>query len=168
MGMFNHRQKLQALHRAFSRRWVRSTLLVRRFCKNDREVKKSVYTGTRAIVRTLPSGHIGLGAYSYIDQKRSGPLLPCGRVLERLSVVAIRQDGSQCLSEAQWYQVALLSEFPQKQPLRTQKHWWAMWRFTEERVDITTFPSATTTTSLLASPTAFIHLFIGEHVLNST
>ncbi|XP_045666006.1 1-phosphatidylinositol 4,5-bisphosphate phosphodiesterase epsilon-1 isoform X3 [Ursus americanus] len=89
----------------FKSKKERSTLLVRRFCKNDREVKKSVYTGTRAIVRTLPSGHIGLGAYSYIDQKRSGPLLPCGRVLERLSVVAIRQDGSQCLSEAQWYQI---------------------------------------------------------------
>ncbi|XP_035563981.2 1-phosphatidylinositol 4,5-bisphosphate phosphodiesterase epsilon-1 isoform X2 [Canis lupus dingo] len=83
----------------------RSTLLVRRFCKNDREVKKSVYTGTRAIMRTLPSGHIGLEAYSYIDQKRSGPLLPRGRVLEQLPVVAIRQDGSQCLSEAQWYRI---------------------------------------------------------------
>lgn len=95
----------------FKSKKERSTLLVRRFCKNDREVKKSVYTGTRAIVRTLPSGHIGLGAYSYIDQKRSGPLLPCGRVLERLSVVAIRQDGSQCLSEAQWYQVRVKVSF---------------------------------------------------------
>uniref|UniRef100_A0A452TBX4 Phosphoinositide phospholipase C n=1 Tax=Ursus maritimus TaxID=29073 RepID=A0A452TBX4_URSMA len=45
----------------FKSKKERSTLLVRRFCKNDREVKKSVYTGTRAIVRTLPSGHIGLG-----------------------------------------------------------------------------------------------------------
>ncbi|XP_044772155.1 1-phosphatidylinositol 4,5-bisphosphate phosphodiesterase epsilon-1 [Neomonachus schauinslandi] len=89
----------------FKSKKERSTLLVRRFCKNDREVKKSVYTGTRAIMRTLPSGHIGLGAYSYIDQKRSGLLLPSGRILERLSAVAIRQDGSQCLSEAQWYQI---------------------------------------------------------------
>nr|XP_055156214.1 1-phosphatidylinositol 4,5-bisphosphate phosphodiesterase epsilon-1 isoform X2 [Nyctereutes procyonoides] len=89
----------------FKNKKERSTLLVRRFCKNDREVKKSVYTGTRAIMRTLPSGHIGLEAYSYIDQKRSGPLLPRGRVLEQLSVVAIRQDGSQCLSEAEWYRI---------------------------------------------------------------
>ncbi|XP_077206413.1 1-phosphatidylinositol 4,5-bisphosphate phosphodiesterase epsilon-1 isoform X2 [Paroedura picta] len=48
----------------------RSTLLVRRFCKNDKEVKKSVYTGTRAIVRTLPSGHIGEIAWNWVDQRR--------------------------------------------------------------------------------------------------
>ncbi|XP_033975250.1 1-phosphatidylinositol 4,5-bisphosphate phosphodiesterase epsilon-1 isoform X1 [Trematomus bernacchii] len=36
----------------------RSTLLVRRFCKNNIKVTKSVCTGTRAIVRTLPSGRI--------------------------------------------------------------------------------------------------------------
>lgn len=89
----------------FKSKKERSTLLVRRFCKNDREVKKSVYTGTRAIVRTLPSGHIGLEAWSYIDQKRTGFLLPHGRVKEQLSTVVIRQDGSQCLSEAQWYPV---------------------------------------------------------------
>ncbi|XP_068404323.1 1-phosphatidylinositol 4,5-bisphosphate phosphodiesterase epsilon-1 isoform X1 [Eschrichtius robustus] len=89
----------------FKSKKERSTWLVRRFCKNDREVKKSVYTGTRAIVRTLPSGHIGLGAWTYVDQKRNGLLLPCGRVMERLSTVVTRQDGSQCLSEAQWYPI---------------------------------------------------------------
>ncbi|XP_036903291.1 1-phosphatidylinositol 4,5-bisphosphate phosphodiesterase epsilon-1 isoform X1 [Sturnira hondurensis] len=83
----------------------RSTLLVRRFCKNDREVKKSVYTGTRAIVRTLPSGHIGLAAWSYIDMRKSGLLLPCGRVTGQLSTVVPRQDGSQSLPEAQWYSI---------------------------------------------------------------
>lgn len=88
----------------FKSKKERSTLLVRRFCKNDREVKKSVYTGTRAIVRTLPSGHIGQAAWSYIDMKRSGLLLPCGRVTGQLSTV-IRQDGSRCLSEAQWYPI---------------------------------------------------------------
>ncbi|KAF0025434.1 hypothetical protein F2P81_022315 [Scophthalmus maximus] len=36
----------------------RSTVLVRRFFKNNQKVTKSVCTGTRAIVRTLPSGHI--------------------------------------------------------------------------------------------------------------
>ncbi|XP_025252166.1 1-phosphatidylinositol 4,5-bisphosphate phosphodiesterase epsilon-1 isoform X1 [Theropithecus gelada] len=90
---------------AFKSKKERSTLLVRRFCKNDREVKKSVYTGTRAIVRTLPSGHIGLIAWSYIDQKRNGPLLPCGRVMEPLSTVEIKQGGSRRLSEAQWYPI---------------------------------------------------------------
>ncbi|XP_069316127.1 1-phosphatidylinositol 4,5-bisphosphate phosphodiesterase epsilon-1 [Eulemur rufifrons] len=81
----------------------RSTLLVRRFCKNDREVKKSVYTGTRAIVRTLPSGQIGLVAWSYVDQKRNGLLLPGGRIMEPLSMMKIRQGGSQHLSESRWY-----------------------------------------------------------------
>uniref|UniRef100_A0A8C6C3Z1 Phosphoinositide phospholipase C n=1 Tax=Monodon monoceros TaxID=40151 RepID=A0A8C6C3Z1_MONMO len=89
----------------FKSKKERSTWLVRRFCKNDREVKKSVYTGTRAIVRTLPSGHIGLGAWSYVDRKRNGLLLPCGRVMERLSTVVTRQDGGQCPSEAQWYPI---------------------------------------------------------------
>lgn len=89
----------------------RSTLLVRRFCKNDREVKKSVYTGTRAIVRTLPSGHIGLAAWSYIDMKKSGLLLPCGRVTGQLSTVVVTQDGSQSLSEAQWYSVRVKVSF---------------------------------------------------------
>nr|XP_030720993.1 1-phosphatidylinositol 4,5-bisphosphate phosphodiesterase epsilon-1 [Globicephala melas]XP_030720994.1 1-phosphatidylinositol 4,5-bisphosphate phosphodiesterase epsilon-1 [Globicephala melas] len=89
----------------FKSKKERSTWLVRRFCKNDREVKKSVYTGTRAIVRTLPSGHIGLGAWSHVDRKRNGLLLPCGRVMERLSTVVTRQDGGQCPSEAQWYPI---------------------------------------------------------------
>ncbi|KAM4852782.1 1-phosphatidylinositol 4,5-bisphosphate phosphodiesterase epsilon-1 [Thomomys bottae] len=79
----------------------RSTLLVRRFCKNDREVKKSVYTGTRAIMRTLPSGHIGLIAWSYVDQKRL--LLPCGGNVAPPSTMDTRQGGSQHLSEVQWY-----------------------------------------------------------------
>lgn len=95
----------------FKSKKERSTLLVRRFCKNDREVKKSVYTGTRAIVRTLPSGHIGLAAWSYIDQKRSGSLLPCGKATGRLSTVVIRQDGSRYLSEAQWYPVRVKVSF---------------------------------------------------------
>uniref|UniRef100_A0AAV2LGA3 Phosphoinositide phospholipase C n=1 Tax=Knipowitschia caucasica TaxID=637954 RepID=A0AAV2LGA3_KNICA len=41
-----------------NRKEERSTVLVRRFYKNNRKVKKSVCTGTRAIVRTLPSGQI--------------------------------------------------------------------------------------------------------------
>nr|XP_048294909.1 1-phosphatidylinositol 4,5-bisphosphate phosphodiesterase epsilon-1 isoform X2 [Myodes glareolus] len=80
----------------------RSTLLVRRFCKNDREVKKSVYTGTRAIVRTLPSGHIGPAAWSHVDRKRARLLGPCGDGMEPLSAMDVRPRGSLHLSEAQW------------------------------------------------------------------
>ncbi|XP_052042434.1 1-phosphatidylinositol 4,5-bisphosphate phosphodiesterase epsilon-1 [Apodemus sylvaticus] len=80
----------------------RSTLLVRRFCKNDREVKKSVYTGTRAIMRTLPSGHIGPVAWNYVDQKKAGLTWPCGNVTGPLSTMDTRQSGRPSLSEAQW------------------------------------------------------------------
>ncbi|XP_007535682.1 1-phosphatidylinositol 4,5-bisphosphate phosphodiesterase epsilon-1 isoform X2 [Erinaceus europaeus] len=89
----------------FKNKKERSTLLVRRFCKNDREVKKSVYTGTRAIVRTLPSGHIGLKAWSYIDQKRTVLLSSEGKMVDHLSTAIIRQDRSQCLSEVRWYPI---------------------------------------------------------------
>ena len=62
-------------------------------------------------MRTLPSGHIGLEALSYIDQKKNGLLLPPGRVMERLSTMVVRQDGSQGLSEAQWYPVRVKVSF---------------------------------------------------------
>uniref|UniRef100_A0A8C3R3P8 Phosphoinositide phospholipase C n=1 Tax=Cyanoderma ruficeps TaxID=181631 RepID=A0A8C3R3P8_9PASS len=54
----------------FRNKKERSTLLIRRFCKNDKEVKKSVYTGTRAIFRTLPSGHIGTVAWNYVEIRK--------------------------------------------------------------------------------------------------
>ena len=44
----------------------RSTLLVRRFWRDNREVKKPVCTGTKAIVRMLPSGGIGDEAWGAI------------------------------------------------------------------------------------------------------
>uniref|UniRef100_A0A674BJ22 Phosphoinositide phospholipase C n=1 Tax=Salmo trutta TaxID=8032 RepID=A0A674BJ22_SALTR len=37
----------------------RSTVLVRRFLRENQRVKKSMCTGTRAIIRTLPTGRIG-------------------------------------------------------------------------------------------------------------
>ncbi|KAK1881442.1 1-phosphatidylinositol 45-bisphosphate phosphodiesterase epsilon-1 [Dissostichus eleginoides] len=46
------------LRKFIRNRKERSTVLVRRFCKNNIKVTKSVCTGTRAIVRTLPSGRI--------------------------------------------------------------------------------------------------------------
>ncbi|KAJ8284855.1 hypothetical protein COCON_G00037050 [Conger conger] len=49
----------------------RSTVLVRRYFKNNREVKKSVCTGTRAIVRTLPSGQIGERGWLAVCRKPS-------------------------------------------------------------------------------------------------
>uniref|UniRef100_A0A8C3PST0 Phosphoinositide phospholipase C n=1 Tax=Calidris pygmaea TaxID=425635 RepID=A0A8C3PST0_9CHAR len=64
----------------FRNKKERSTLLIRRFCKNDKEVKKSVYTGTRAIVRTLPSGHIGNTAWNYVEQRRNNSGLKLSRI----------------------------------------------------------------------------------------
>ncbi|XP_077358777.1 1-phosphatidylinositol 4,5-bisphosphate phosphodiesterase epsilon-1 isoform X2 [Festucalex cinctus] len=44
----------------------RSTVLVRRFFKNNQKMTKSVCTGTRAIVRTLPSGRISEEAWEEV------------------------------------------------------------------------------------------------------
>ncbi|NWW54253.1 PLCE1 phosphodiesterase, partial [Pedionomus torquatus] len=70
----------------FRNKKERSTLLIRRFCKNDKEVKKSVYTGTRAIVRTLPSGHIGTAAWNYVEQRRNNLELHQSRDFEIFGV----------------------------------------------------------------------------------
>ncbi|XP_035468338.2 1-phosphatidylinositol 4,5-bisphosphate phosphodiesterase epsilon-1 isoform X3 [Scophthalmus maximus] len=48
----------------------RSTVLVRRFFKNNQKVTKSVCTGTRAIVRTLPSGHISEEVWEVVVHHR--------------------------------------------------------------------------------------------------
>ncbi|XP_077310358.1 1-phosphatidylinositol 4,5-bisphosphate phosphodiesterase epsilon-1 isoform X4 [Lithobates pipiens] len=53
----------------FSRnRKDRSTLLIRRFCKNYKEVKKSVYTGASAVFKSLPSGRIGTKAFCFVKR----------------------------------------------------------------------------------------------------
>ncbi|XP_072481727.1 1-phosphatidylinositol 4,5-bisphosphate phosphodiesterase epsilon-1 isoform X1 [Notamacropus eugenii] len=80
----------------------RSTLLIRRFCKNDKEVKKSVYTGTRAIMRTLPSGHIGPEAWTYIEQKRNHDFKNFSSLAEHIATVQIRQDVNLCLRKSHW------------------------------------------------------------------
>uniref|UniRef100_A0A3Q3BAX8 Phosphoinositide phospholipase C n=1 Tax=Kryptolebias marmoratus TaxID=37003 RepID=A0A3Q3BAX8_KRYMA len=48
----------------------RSTVLVRRFFKNNQKVTKSVCTGTRAIVRTLPSGRISEDVWEVVVENR--------------------------------------------------------------------------------------------------
>ncbi|KAK5613255.1 hypothetical protein CRENBAI_024986 [Crenichthys baileyi] len=53
-----------------SDRKERSTVLVRRFYKNNKKVTKSVCTGTRAIVRTLPSGCISEDARGIVVKYR--------------------------------------------------------------------------------------------------
>ncbi|XP_044521631.1 1-phosphatidylinositol 4,5-bisphosphate phosphodiesterase epsilon-1 isoform X1 [Gracilinanus agilis] len=88
---------------SFKNKKERSTLLIRRFCKNDREVKKSVYTGTRAIMRTLPSGHIGPGAWSYIEQKRNHDFKKFSNSTEHIATVQIRQDVNLCLGKSHWH-----------------------------------------------------------------
>uniref|UniRef100_A0A3P9MIG5 Phosphoinositide phospholipase C n=1 Tax=Oryzias latipes TaxID=8090 RepID=A0A3P9MIG5_ORYLA len=48
----------------------RSTVLVRRFFKNNQKVTKSVCAGTIAIVRTLPSGHISDDVWGVVVDHR--------------------------------------------------------------------------------------------------
>ncbi|XP_074152018.1 1-phosphatidylinositol 4,5-bisphosphate phosphodiesterase epsilon-1 isoform X3 [Sminthopsis crassicaudata] len=87
----------------FKNRKERSTLLIRRFCKNDKEVKKSVYTGTRAIMRTLPSGHIGPGAWSYIERKRNYGIKNFSSSAVQIAPVQIKQDVNLCLGKSHWF-----------------------------------------------------------------
>ncbi|XP_070846751.1 1-phosphatidylinositol 4,5-bisphosphate phosphodiesterase epsilon-1 [Chaetodon trifascialis] len=49
----------------------RSTILVRRFMKNNQKVTKSVCTGTRAIVKTLPSGRISEDVWDVVVHRRT-------------------------------------------------------------------------------------------------
>ncbi|XP_072280516.1 1-phosphatidylinositol 4,5-bisphosphate phosphodiesterase epsilon-1 isoform X2 [Pyxicephalus adspersus] len=68
-----HEQYEQEMENDFSRnRKDRSTLLIRRFCKNYKEVKKSVYTGANAIVKSLPSGQIGTKALCFVKRSQEG------------------------------------------------------------------------------------------------
>lgn len=89
----------------------RSTLLIRRFCKNDKEVKKSVYTGTRAIVRTIPLGHIGAVAWNCVDQRRTqNELRHCKVASEQLLTfrVSISQEFCLCLLQSIWHGVSFI------------------------------------------------------------
>ncbi|XP_051274102.1 1-phosphatidylinositol 4,5-bisphosphate phosphodiesterase epsilon-1 isoform X1 [Dicentrarchus labrax] len=52
-------------------RKARSTVLVRRFFKNNQKVTKSVCTGTRAIVKTLPSGRISEAVWEVVVYRRT-------------------------------------------------------------------------------------------------
>uniref|UniRef100_A0A8C3ISJ8 Phosphoinositide phospholipase C n=1 Tax=Chrysemys picta bellii TaxID=8478 RepID=A0A8C3ISJ8_CHRPI len=84
----------------------RSTLLIRRFCKNDKEVKKSVYTGTRAIVRTLPSGHIGDVAWDYVEQKRNkSDLKHCRIIAKHRTIQALSQELNSDLVKSIWCEI---------------------------------------------------------------
>ncbi|XP_063163477.1 1-phosphatidylinositol 4,5-bisphosphate phosphodiesterase epsilon-1 isoform X2 [Candoia aspera] len=84
----------------------RSTLLIRRFCKNDKEIKKSVYTGTRAIVRTLPLGHIGTVAWNCVAQwKVHTELRNTGIISQQLKMlrVSINQALNDYLLQSMWH-----------------------------------------------------------------
>ncbi|NXJ67513.1 PLCE1 phosphodiesterase, partial [Rostratula benghalensis] len=92
----------------FRNKKERSTLLIRRFCKNDKEVKKSVYTGTRAIVRTLPSGQIGAAAWNYVEQRRNNSGLKVSRITtEQLTIIQslIKWEFNSFLEKPLWYKV---------------------------------------------------------------
>uniref|UniRef100_A0A8C1EIF0 Phosphoinositide phospholipase C n=1 Tax=Cyprinus carpio carpio TaxID=630221 RepID=A0A8C1EIF0_CYPCA len=88
----------------------RSTVLVRRYLKNNQKIKKTVCTGTRAIVRTLPTGCISDRVWERIlrshrnnpeDPKRSGPNLSPEVCLLHPSRKLLAQTVS-------WLQVSLL------------------------------------------------------------
>uniref|UniRef100_A0A8C0H3X8 Phosphoinositide phospholipase C n=1 Tax=Chelonoidis abingdonii TaxID=106734 RepID=A0A8C0H3X8_CHEAB len=84
----------------------RSTLLIRRFCKNDKEVKKSVYTGTRAIVKTLPSGHIGDVAWDYVEQRRNkSDLKHCRIIAKHVTIQALSQKLNSDLVKSIWCEI---------------------------------------------------------------
>ncbi|XP_061491487.1 1-phosphatidylinositol 4,5-bisphosphate phosphodiesterase epsilon-1 isoform X2 [Rhineura floridana] len=113
----------------------RSTLLVRRFCKNDKEVKKSVYTGTRAIVRTLPSGHIGAVAWSCVDQRRThNELRHCRIISEELITfqISVSQVLRSCLLQSIWHGIFRSAKgtedssehlsYPVREPITPQHH----------------------------------------------
>ncbi|XP_064923525.1 1-phosphatidylinositol 4,5-bisphosphate phosphodiesterase epsilon-1 isoform X2 [Columba livia] len=92
----------------FRNKKERSTLLIRRFCKNDKEIKKSVYTGTRAIVRTLPSGHIGTVAWNYVEQRRSNSGLKLSRITtEQLTIIQslIKWEFNSFLEKSLWCEI---------------------------------------------------------------
>ncbi|NXE52996.1 PLCE1 phosphodiesterase, partial [Casuarius casuarius] len=92
----------------FRNKKERSTLLIRRFCKNDKEVKKSVYTGTRAIVRTLPSGHIGTVSWNYVEKRRnSSGLKHCRITTEQLTIIQslIKWEFNSFLQKSLWYEI---------------------------------------------------------------
>ncbi|NWY00371.1 PLCE1 phosphodiesterase, partial [Nothoprocta ornata] len=90
----------------FRNKKERSTLLIRRFCKNDKEVKKSVYTGTRAIVRTLPSGHIGTVSWNYVERRNSSGLKNCRITREQLTrIQSLKWELNSFLRKSLWYEI---------------------------------------------------------------
>ncbi|XP_074519567.1 1-phosphatidylinositol 4,5-bisphosphate phosphodiesterase epsilon-1 isoform X2 [Halichoeres trimaculatus] len=72
----------------------RSTVLVRRFFKNNQKVTKSVCTGTRAIVRTLPSGRISEDVWDLVFHHRLWK--PSKMDLKPISLCTVREEASVC------------------------------------------------------------------------
>ncbi|NWI19117.1 PLCE1 phosphodiesterase, partial [Crypturellus soui] len=96
----------------FRNKKERSTLLIRRFCKNDKKVKKSVYTGTRAIVRTLPSGHIGTVSWNHVERRNCSGLKNCRITREQLTRIRslIKWEFNSFLQKSLWYEVSFSLE----------------------------------------------------------
>ncbi|XP_051770062.1 1-phosphatidylinositol 4,5-bisphosphate phosphodiesterase epsilon-1 isoform X3 [Ctenopharyngodon idella] len=75
----------------------RSTVLVRRYFKNNQKIKKTVCTGTRAIVRTLPTGCISdrvwesvCGKTCHLGEKRTHEARGYSRVLQAIQLQVSR------------------------------------------------------------------------------
>ncbi|XP_051523152.1 1-phosphatidylinositol 4,5-bisphosphate phosphodiesterase epsilon-1-like [Myxocyprinus asiaticus] len=81
----------------FVRNKERSTLLVRRYLKNNQKIKKTVCTGTRAIMKTLPSGHIServwetaCGKTCHLGERRTHKARGYSRALQAIQLQVSR------------------------------------------------------------------------------
>uniref|UniRef100_A0A8C9X4L9 Phosphoinositide phospholipase C n=1 Tax=Sander lucioperca TaxID=283035 RepID=A0A8C9X4L9_SANLU len=72
----------------------RSTVLVRRFFKNNQKMTKSVCTGTRAIVKTLPSGRISEEVWDVVVNRRIWP--PSKKDMWPIAMRGIREEFRVC------------------------------------------------------------------------
>ncbi|ROL53933.1 1-phosphatidylinositol 4,5-bisphosphate phosphodiesterase epsilon-1 [Anabarilius grahami] len=75
----------------------RSTVLVRRYLKNNQKIKKTVCTGTRAIVRTLPTGCISdrvwesvCGKTCHLGERRTHEARGYSRALQAIQLQVSR------------------------------------------------------------------------------
>uniref|UniRef100_A0A8C8HI87 Phosphoinositide phospholipase C n=1 Tax=Oncorhynchus tshawytscha TaxID=74940 RepID=A0A8C8HI87_ONCTS len=105
----------------------RSTVLVRRFLRDNQRVKKSVCTGTRAIIRTLPSWRISEEAWDAVCRRDrfSGPS-------EYSRLIRVARSGELLLSSRK-----LLSSAERRDL------WVSSYRATLQRTDVSAYISGT-------------------------
>uniref|UniRef100_A0A8V0ZJI4 Phosphoinositide phospholipase C n=1 Tax=Gallus gallus TaxID=9031 RepID=A0A8V0ZJI4_CHICK len=93
---------------------------VKPFLSHFEDCNDNFYTGTRAIVRTLPSGHIGTVAWNYVEQRKNNSALKRSRITaEQLTIIqrnahvailnTVREEGAEDIFE---YFPHLLGKLP--------------------------------------------------------